>query len=221
MSDRNKEAVEDTVLSYGEIKALAIGDLKLKEYADLNNRLSKVRLLDRRQKERFIDFKRQLLEIPNKIESIDKYISNLKLDIECFCMNDYEISKDDRNNLKDLISNSLTNNLEIEDEIFITNYRGFELYTPYNNDINNLYLTIKNNGKYTIKIGNIENRILIRIDNFLESLTKQLKEKMEEKTKLEDLLISIDEELHKEVDYSLEMDELTSKIKKLGKELDI
>ncbi len=221
MSDRTKEDVEDTVLSYGEVKALAIGDLKLKEYADLNNRLSKVRLLDRRQKERFIDFKRQLLEIPNKIESIDKYISNLKLDIECFCMNDYEISKDDRNNLKDLISNSLTNNLEIEDEIFITNYRGFELYTPYNNDINNLYLTIKNNGKYTIKIGNIENRILIRIDNFLESLTKQLKEKMEEKTKLEDLLISIDEELHKEVDYSLEMDELTSKIKKLGKELDI
>jgi len=221
LNERSKEDVENTVLSYGEVKALAIGNPKLKEYTDITNRISKLRLLNRKQIEKFSEYKRRLLEIPNKIEKLEEFITKLKSDLAYSRDNSTELSKDDRKFYIDVIYNGLVNNLNNEEEVLLTTYRGFDIYSAYNTDVNNLFLIVSKEGKYNIKLGTSEKGVIIRIDNFIESMPKLLKEKLNELDELKQIEISLKDEINNATDYEEEIINLDVRMKELESEMNI
>ncbi len=222
LNERTKEDIEESVLSYGEVKALAIGNPKLQEHVKLKNKISKLRLLQKKYKDSRALMKRELLEIPNQIENLNTKIDLMEKDIKYLnSNNNISYSKEERSEIRKKIWDSLINNIGNKSEVEILDYYGFKIKAPANLISNNLYLLIENNNRYTLDLGNSDLGVISRIDNFFEKLSSKL---ADTKSKRDDLLIkkeSIAKELENEIDYSSEIIRLNEELNILEKELDI
>jgi hypothetical protein len=80
---RNCEDVDESVLSYAEIKALCIGDSRIREKMDLDIQVSKLRMLEgshRSQQYRLQDM--VLKYYPKEIEQTKERMMRLEKDLE-------------------------------------------------------------------------------------------------------------------------------------------
>lgn len=220
LNEKTKEDINDTVLSYAEVKSIAIDNPLLKDLIKARNDLNKYRMLNQRNIERKAKLKSRSIELPSLINELDEFISNLKLDIERYDESKLDYSKDERQNITNTIYNGLNNHLGANDELVIYNYQGFDIVALSHMLDNHLALKIKGNGTYYLQLGTSERGIIIRIDNYLEGFNKLLETKEQERVKLISEQESIKEELTKDIDYSKEMEELINRIKYLEKEME-
>ena len=221
LNDRTREDIEDVVLNYGEIKALAIGNPKLQEHVKLKNKISKLKLLQKKYKFERAHQQTVLLEMPQKITNLNEEINNIKLDIDSLDLNDASYTKEEKQSIRSLIWETLMDNLDCDIELDIIDYRGFKIKCPANLLENNLYLIIEGHKRYLLDLGTSEQGVVTRIDNFIERLPKLLDETTE---KRDDLILkeeSLKEELKNEIDYSIEIGELNYQLNLLNKELKI
>ena len=222
VNERQKEDIEDLVLNYSEVKALALGNSRLKDHVELTNELSRLRLLARKEKEKRANIQRELLEIPAKIMNAKNNIEKLEADINHYEVNKQVYSVEFRNELRSLIWSTLMNNLRGTEEVSIDTYHGFEIVAPKNLVENNLYLYIVGKGRHIITIGSSEFGSLNRIDNYLESgMADKLKENKKALKEFEAREAAIKEELNKTVSYDEEIEAVAQKVKELEKELKI
>ena len=221
LNERTKEDMDDAVLNYGEIKALAIGNPKLQEHVKLKNKIAKTRMLQKKYNDSRSSYKRELLEIPNKINNLNNKIECVSKDIEFYNQNKTDYSKENKHSIRKYIWNTLIDNIGNDKEINIITYNGFNIKAPSNLILNSFYLIVEGNYKYTLELGSSELGIITRIDNLFERLETILNEALEERDNLIIKMESIKNELSTEVDYSKELESLNTELKKLEKELDI
>ena len=219
LADRNKEDLDNVVLSYSEVKALATGNPRLKDHILLTNKITKLKMLQKIEANHISQIKRDLLEIPNKISNLKEKITNMKADIELLNNNRVELDTEDKNELRKLIWDTLTSNIGLADESEIVEYNGFKILSPADLSINYLYLVVKGNNTYFVELGNSEVGALIRLDNFFNSLPKKLDEAIEEVDKLSLKEEACKGELSNIKDYSYEIEECMKNLKELEKEL--
>ena len=220
LNEKTKEDINDTVLSYAEVKSLAIDNPLLKDLITARNELNKYRMLKQRNIERKAKLKTRSLELPSMISELEDSISNIKLDIKRYEEEKIDYSKENRQNITNDIYNGLNNHLGAKDELVIYNYQGFEIVALSHMLDNHLALKINGNGSYYLQLGTSERGIIIRIDNFLDNFPKLLEEKEKELDKLREEEKSIIVELEKDVNYDNEMDTLIDKIRYIEKEMD-
>ena len=221
LTDRSKDDIADTVLSYGEVKALAIGSPRLKDYADKTNQLNKLKLLQKRTEARFTLFERELMELPAKIEEQESLVSNLQEDVVLFDENKQEYTTEKRTEIRKVLWNGLMDHLNKEEEEYIMDYQGFKVYYPDNMLANYLFLRLKGKGTYMVSMGNSEMGILPRIDNYLNSMKERLDTIDSNLLDLKNRKIALEEELLKKPDYSSAIESLAREIKAIEKELNI
>ncbi len=82
LSERDGSDVSDVVLNYAEIKALAIGNPKIKKRVELANDLDKLLILKREQIRLHETLSQELNALPSKIANQESLIENAKLDLE-------------------------------------------------------------------------------------------------------------------------------------------
>lgn len=180
---RSAEDIDDQALSYAEIKALATGDPRIKEKMDLDQQVSKLKLL----KSNYLNEK-YLLEdkivkfIPEQIAKCKERIENYSTDIKHLSAN----TKPNDNGFSPMIINGNiytekkeAGNALLEckkecklQEKFIGEYRGFQMSMGISVFEQKYILVLKNKGEYRIELdkdtfGNIQ-----RIDNVLERISK-------------------------------------------------
>ena len=222
LSERNRADFQESILTYSEIKALAIGNPKLKEHVEIKNKLERLRLLSKKQNDEVAKYKRELLRIPNEITKFENQITYLKQDILDLENNkDIALDKDGRNEFRKLVWDTLMDNLGKDTETLITTYKGFKIKADSNLIENNLYLVIENNGRYDILVGSSEQGILTRIENFFDSLPDKLESAIRCKNELISKKEALEENIKNVIDYSLGIEELNEKLIKLNKELKI
>lgn len=137
---RNCEDVDEATLSYAEIKAVATGNPLIKEKMELDNEVSKLKLMKASYRNDRYSLEKQFTEtIPEKIKLCNKYLDNLRKDIEMrkqnteyqedvpvwkVLINDipYTTSKEAKEALEPLMIESLTN-----PEITICEIAGFKI----------------------------------------------------------------------------------------------
>lgn len=232
LTERSGTDIEDTVLDYAEVKALAVGNPLVKERVETANELSRYLTLQRKLVESRIRMEKELLEMPGKMSNQKNNIAGCEADIAYYtgwkranpAPSDNKVKKDaaeKRKQLRDYIHSSLMGYvLEPKEKILMT-YRGFEIILPANMTREKPYVWLKRNGRYYVELGDTNTGNLIRIDNFLDDLQTHLDKLNKGLAKLWERELQLKEELRKEESFSDEIEECRKKLEILDKKLGV
>ena len=232
LTERSGMDIEDTVLDYAEVKALAVGNPLVKERVETANELSRYLTLQRKLVESRIRMEKELLEIPGKKYNQENNIAGCEADIAYYtgwkkanpAPSDNKVKKDSaekRKQLRDYIHSSLMGYvLEPKEKILMT-YRGFEIILPANMTREKPYVWLKRNGRYYVELGDTNTGNLIRIDNFLDDLQTHLDKLKKGFAKLQEREYQLKDELKKNESFSDEIEECRKKLEILDKKLGV
>ena len=181
---RTASDVDETVLSYAEIKALAAGNPLILEKTELDAKVSKLKLLKQSHLSQIYELEDKIMkQYPHDIKVTENNIKDIKEDIELLNKNKTDefsyitlngITYDERKNAGAALLEIIKNNPNIDDEINIGNYLGFELLLGFNFLQKTFYLDVKNNHSYIVELGSDPSGNIIRIDNQLSKLPEYL-----------------------------------------------
>jgi hypothetical protein len=179
---RSAEDIDETALSYAEIKMLATGNPHIKEKMDLDNQVQKLRLL----KSNFLSEKYALEDkiikfYPQEIARIKGRIEALGVDVQT--VKEHPKPMDDRFVGMEIGGTHYTERADagkaiIEacrgmnspDPIPLGKYRGFELELQFNTLERYYEVATKGAGRHTVALGDDASGNITRIDNLLERL---------------------------------------------------
>ena len=209
---RSCEDMDETVLSAAEVKAIATSNPLLAEKMEVDNEVSRLKLLKGNWNNERLILKRNLeSQYPNLIAHCEKKIEALSKDIalknqsigQAFSMHIDEKAFDERVKAGErLFMMSKLNDLAVKGELLeVGAYRGFKLYLS-RTAFNQMELQIKGAFTYQVELGDSEIGCITRIENSVEKIDSIL---TKTKQKLEDTIIQI-EEAKKEVDKPYEFE---------------
>ena len=232
VTERNSDDIEDTVLKYVEVKALAIGNPLVKERVEANNSLLKYLALQRKLIDSRVLMNKELLELPAKINHQKDLISECEEDNTFY--QDYEKKNslliqnsskkeetDKRKNLREKINNSIRDHILESKEEIITSYKGFNIVLPANMTLERPYIYLTRKGKYFVELGDNEIGNLIRIDNYLDTLTEHINSLKKTLFELINREKELTIELNKNEDFTEQIKIYKEKVKTVDEKLGV
>lgn len=228
ITDRSASDIEDVVLDYAEIKALAVGNPLIKRRIEVSNDISRLTSLRKKAVEVRMSLESELAAIPAAIERQRGIVKRAKSDLAAYkeirglmpARQDDE-AKEERRELRHEIFEALRNNESWGSERTLTRYMGFDIVLPADMAAERPYIWLVREGRYYIELGESENGILIRIDNFLDGFSKHVDKLSEALRTVRARKKQIEEELSKPEAYSDEIERLESELERIDKKLGV
>lgn len=222
LAERDGSDICDTVLSYAEIKAIAVGNPLVKERVEVANELDKLLIL-RRERARRLDAMMQELEsLPSLISAQEAVLERATSDLEHSRATPApDMSKEQRRSFRESLEYSLRSNVLSIKETELFEYRGFKLVLGAGMVADKPFIWLVREGKYHLELGEASIGYLPRIDNFIDGFEKHF-EKLQ--GALDELLARrrhIEISLHEVDEYSPKITALQNRLKKLDEELGV
>lgn len=182
---RFAEDIDETALSYAEIKALAAGNPDIIEKTELDTQVAKLKLLKQNYlSEKYALEDKVIKYYPNEIKRLENRIEDMKEDIEVFNNNNTPDNSFEKMNIKGTIfterkeagekiieiCKSMTNPEPLE----IGDYKGFKIILSFDTMDRKFYASMKNNLSYKTELGSDPSGNITRIDNVLNGLETRL-----------------------------------------------
>ncbi len=235
LTERSGSDIDDIVLNYAEVKALAVGDLLIKERVETANELARFTMLQRKLIDTRTRLEKELSELPAKQERQRDLIAKCAEDVEFLekqnvLENADKIPEDSnakkekseqRKAFRDRLGAALRSNILQTSESLFANYRGFDIILPVNMRPTKPFVWLVRNGKYRLELGGTQTGDLIRIDNYINALPKHLNELKHNLNKSEEREREIKATLASKESYYDKIEECVDKIKSLDKELEL
>ncbi|VGV13366.1 helicase [Streptococcus pyogenes] len=221
---RVAEDVDESSLNYAEIKALATGDPKIKEKMDLDNEVTKLKMLEANYKsnryrledkvaknypeeiartEKLIEaVKKDISEVEPKVEGEEKFAS---ITIGGEKILDKKLAGE---KLLEAISK-----VKINESKVIGKYRNMDLEVSYNFFTNEHNFSLNGAAKHSGELGTSADGNITRLDNALEKMPEKLKRLEEKLFSTKEQLENAKEELQKPFEKA---DELKNKVLRLA-----
>lgn len=230
LTERSGADIDDTVLDYAEVKALAVGNPLVKERVEAANELMRYQVLQHKLTESRLQLEKELLEIPHKIEHQKELISKCEDDVE-YCakwreanppVTENKLKKKEaekRKELRETIGNAVRDNILQTTENPLMVYRGFAIVLPTNMTAERPYVWLVRSGRYYVELGDADVGNLIRIDNALDTLNERLKDFNKGLSDFETRKNDISAELAKDEGYADKIEYYRNKVNELDKEL--
>ncbi|NDO18078.1 helicase [Lachnospiraceae bacterium MD329] len=188
---RSAEDIDETALSYAEIKALATGNPHIKEKMELDTEISKLKLLRSSFMSEIYDLEDKVAKFyPQEIQKLTEQISGAERDIEVVNQNPKQEDKFNTMTIdglgyyeKDKAGAALIERCKTmtsTDPAVIGEYRGFTMILLFDSLYKTHKLTLQNSRSYTIDLGTDVFGNIQRIDNALAYIPK-LKAECEQK----------------------------------------
>lgn len=213
--------IDNSVLNYAEVKAIAIGNPLLKERVKCANELSKYSTLRQKTDEMRALLETEILKMPNKISYQTELIKKAKTDKEFAESNNFIYQKAERKELREKLYRLLIKNELCNKETKAISYRGFDVILPSGMVKHKPFVYIENNGRYRIELGHAKNGILTRIDNYIDNFEKYLEIFENNLENLQKRRQDIAEELSKGKNYSDKIQILKDRIREIDKKLGV
>ena len=225
---RSAEDIDETALSYAEIKMLATGNPHIKEKMDLDNQVQKLRLL----KSSFLSEKYALEDkiikyFPQKIAQIKGRIAALEVDVQTVV--DHPKPTDDRFVGMEIGGVSYSERADagkaiIEacqkmnspDPIPLGKYRGFDLELQFNTTERNYEVAAKGESRHVVTLGDDASGNITRIDNLLERFEGYLSDNKRELEETEHQFETAKIEVEKPFSRDEELKEKTARLDELN-----
>ncbi len=221
LTDRSGSDIENTVLNYAEVKALAVGNPLVKERVETANELSRCLTLQRKAIDNHIRLEQELRELPAQIEHQKCIIEKCMDDSAFFAENKTEHSKDERKIIRENIFAAVSENVLMPAESFLMSYNGFDIILPANMNKEKPFVWLKRRHRYYVEMGDTQVGGLLRIDNFLEKLPEYLERLNKNLDELKRKELDIANELTKKEDYTDKIDKLSKKLERIDKKLGV
>lgn len=191
---RSCEDVDESVLSFAEVKALCAGDPRIKERMDLELEVSRLKIMKADHNSKQYRLEDDLLKnFPEQIQETQNFIAGLQADIQILQQHPHpsdgfagmEIQGNTYTDKAEAGTALLDACKEISDTdpVSIGSYRGFSLSVKFSGFVHKLGL--KGTVSYTVDLGEDARGNLTRIDNALGKIAESLDNY---KTKLSNLL---------------------------------
>ena len=132
---REGDDVDEAVLNYAEVKALAVGNPLIKERVQVANDLSRVIILQREFEEERISNRHEFTQLPDKIRRQQRKIEKIGQDMKDLEENpfDYnELTQKEKQDLRRQIFDAVLEWENRSEEKYITDYDGFQVIVPAN-----------------------------------------------------------------------------------------
>ena len=229
---RSCEDVDETVLSYAEIKALCAGDPRIKEKMDLDVQVTRLKLLrqDHQNKQyRLEDSIRSYF--PQAIENGKSMLAGLQSDLALAAAHPLpaegfvgmEIKGDpliDKENAGAALIQACKDQTTPQ-RTEIGRYRGFKMYVEYDYMKKTFELTLQGAVSHTVELSTSVLGNLTRIENALGNISGRIAATQEKLATLEKQLTDAKEELKKPFLQEEEYQEKNARLTQLNIELDL
>ena len=229
---RVAEDVDESSLNYAEIKALATGDPKIKEKMDLDNEVTKLKMLEANYKSNRYRLEDKVAKnYPEEIAKTEKLIEDVKKDIanvepkaegeEKFTsitiagekITDKKLAGE---KLLKAISKIILNESKV-----IGKYRNMDLEVSYNFFTNEHSFSLNGAAKHSGELGTSAEGNITRLDNALEKMPEKLNRLEEKLINTKKQLENAKEELKKPFEKADELKTKVLRLAELNKLLDM
>ncbi|MFR4159635.1 MAG: SNF2-related protein [Acutalibacteraceae bacterium] len=182
---RSCDDVDETALSFAEIKALCAGDPRIKERMDLDVEVSRLKLMKADHQSKQFRLEDNLLTyFPEQIEKNKGYIRGLEADMQTLSSHPHpedgfagmEIRGDtlvDKENAGAALLDACKE-VKGPDPVQIGSYRGFAMYVSFRAFEKQYELTLRGEMSHTAVLGTDPRGNLTRIDNALAQMPQRL-----------------------------------------------
>ena len=229
---RVAEDVDESSLNYAEIKALATGDPKIKEKMDLDNEVTKLKMLEANYKSNRYRLEDKVAKnYPEEISRTEKLIEAVKKDIkdvEAKAEGDEKFTSiiilGEKNTDKKLAGEKLLEaiaKVKINESKVIGKYRNMDLEVSYNFFTNDHNFSLNGAAKHSGKLGTSADGNITRLDNVLEKMPEKLKRLEEKLISTKEQLENAKEELKKPFEKADELKNKVLRLAELNKLLDM
>ena len=228
---RSCEDIDETALSYAEIKALCAGDERIKEKMDLDVDIARLKLMKANHQSQQYRLEDNILRyFPEQIEQAKGIISGLEADMKTLALHPHpkdsfagmEVRGDfltDKDNAGAAILEAFKDAKGLE-PVPIGSYRGFAMSLTVENFGRDYILTLKGQMSHRVELGKDARGNLVRIDNVLNNMPERL---TAQKARTENLYAQIDAakaELGKPFPQETELRDKSARLAELNAESD-
>lgn len=234
---RRCDDVDEATLSYAEVKALCVGDPRIKEKMELDNDIGKLRL------ERS-SYQQEQYRLEDMKADLEKNIAVLKDNIpknqnDYFYVSDHPLKQDEDG--KKIFDGMILNDKPYpvrrkaqeafmdacrmavqkgagKDYVAIGEYRGFKVSVKFNSYIQEYTAQLEREGTYHFNVGTDN---IVRMDNIIENLEDTCKERIERLSQREKELSEVTDQIGKPFPKEEEYQTKTARLAILNVELDV
>ncbi|HGS1423466.1 TPA: helicase-related protein [Streptococcus pneumoniae] len=229
---RVAEDVDESSLNYAEIKALATGDPKIKEKMDLDNEVTKLKMLEANYKSNRYRLEDKVAKnYPEEIARTEKLIEAVKNDIasvEPKAVGEEKFTSitilGEKITDKKLAGEKLLeaiSKVKINESKMIGKYRNMDLEVSYNFFTNEHNFSLNGAAKHSGELGTSADGNIIRLDNAVEKMPERLNRLEEKLISTKEQLENAKEELKKPFEKADELKTKVLRLAELNKLLDM
>lgn len=229
---RVAEDVDESSLNYAEIKALATGDPKIKEKMDLDNEVTKLKMLEANYKSNRYRLEDKVAKnYPEEIARTEKLIEAIKEDIASV---EPKAEGDEKFTSIIILGEKITDKklagkklleaiskVKINESKVIGKYRNMDLEVSYNFFTNEHNFSLNGAAKHSGELGTSADGNITRLDNALEKMPEKLKRLEEKLFSTKEQLENAKEELQKPFEKADELKNKVLRLAELNKLLDM
>ncbi len=226
---RNAEDIDETVLSFAEVKALATGNPLIKEKMTVDNEVSRLSLLKSEYNSRRYAMEDNFTyRYPKLIQQSKQRLEGLIKDISKRDMNKHEAFQitingkyfDEREKAGTYLQ-VLLSKAEPDKEMHVGTFNGFDLMILKNNFFGQHKILLHGQQKYEVEFGDSPHGNMVRLENLMEGLVKRLEKTESQIEEYERDLAQSKEEWEKPFMYEEELNQKLSRQFELNAELDM
>lgn len=222
INTRSSSNINDTILDYAEVKALAVGNPLVKKRVEISNEMLRLITLQNKYIEERIANQKELDKIPAEAKLLEKRIKVCELDLEYYkTLKIINQDSDARACIREKITRAVLDNILETREKKILTYQGFDVILPANMTREKPYIYLIREGKYYIKLGESSRGNLIRIDNFLDGLPGYLEKLKLNRSKLLEKESELRKSLSRQESFTSKIEDCQKKIIAIDKELGV
>lgn len=221
LEDRSGSDIENTVLNYAEVKALAVGNPLVKERVETANELSRLLTLHRKAVENHIAMEKELLELPGLMARQEDLIEKCDQDTAFMLQNFVVQDKEVRRQIRKTVFDAVCDNELATRETNLMTYQGFDIILPTNMSREKPYVWLQRQGRYYVELGDSEVGCLIRLDNVLENLPEHLQKLKDNLCDMQQKELALEAELQKTEDFTDKIRTCKEKLESLDKKLGV
>ena len=222
------EDVDDTALSYAEIKALATGNPHIKEKMDLDVQVSKLKLLKANHTSQIYRLESDIAKnFPVQISALKERIAGMQIDSQVvksvdlqdndtFAMTVGNVLYEDKKEAGEALIAACAGLKTVSTGGKVGEYHGFTLSASYNMFSNAFELTIKGKCSYKLEIGKDPVGNMQRIHNTLSSIDRKLTESEQKLETVQQQLATAQEEVKKPFPKEAELNEKMERLSELN-----
>ena len=222
------EDVDDTALSYAEIKALATGNPYIKEKMDLDVQVSKLKLLKANHTSQIYRLESDIAKnFPVQISALKERIAGMQVDSQVvksvdlqdndtFAMTVGNVLYEDKKEAGEALIAACAGLKTVSTGGKVGEYHGFTLSASYNMFSNAFELTIKGKCSYKLEIGKDPIGNIQRIHNTLSSIDRKLTESEQKLETVQQQLATAQEEVKKPFPKEAELNEKIERLSELN-----